>query len=373
MGKNSQILGMDGVDLTFRKEALIAIATKAQGRETGARGLRNILEEIMLDVMYDLPSLQGVKKCVINKEVIDQNQAPKLTYLNRPKGLPASTFDHLEVVTWKDLRVFTLSREQFFGLTRSDYDVSDATNDEDIIGEVMETIDDVVWPFDDFGIAFKGFLPGVRITVHVSVDLAGKAALVTLLWWLSSLNIVMCSTVVPMEPYCQEDRRRSGLFMQINGAAGSQEAADFSRARFVQSQQPLLCVVNLCYALMSSDLSLQGIRSEMNRQQRRAAEREGRTDPETTYKIVLNRRNVTLRDVARDAVEGKRLKPGFPVRRHVVNAIERTRLGKLENVRSHQRGGKPGPGPGYLVNFINIETKTTAKHSEHNEPPPPVT
>jgi ATP-dependent Clp protease ATP-binding subunit ClpX len=84
-----KIIGMDGVDLTFTKEALIAIAIKAQGRQTGARGLRSILEEVMLDVMYDLPSLQGVKKCVINKEVIDQNQAPKLIYLNRPKGLPA--------------------------------------------------------------------------------------------------------------------------------------------------------------------------------------------------------------------------------------------------------------------------------------------
>ena len=54
---------------TFTKEALIAIAIRAQSRKTGARGLRSILEEVMLDVMYDLPSLQGVKKCVINKEV----------------------------------------------------------------------------------------------------------------------------------------------------------------------------------------------------------------------------------------------------------------------------------------------------------------
>jgi ATP-dependent Clp protease ATP-binding subunit ClpX len=84
-----KIIGMDGVDLTFTKEALIAIAIKAQGRKTGARGLRSILEEVMLDVMYDLPSLQGVKKCVINKEVIDKNQEPKLIYVDRPKGLPA--------------------------------------------------------------------------------------------------------------------------------------------------------------------------------------------------------------------------------------------------------------------------------------------
>jgi ATP-dependent Clp protease ATP-binding subunit ClpX len=84
-----KIMGMDGVDLTFTKEALIAIATKAQGRKTGARGLRSILEEVMLDVMYDLPSLQGVKKCVINKEVIEKKEQPTLIYADRPKDLPA--------------------------------------------------------------------------------------------------------------------------------------------------------------------------------------------------------------------------------------------------------------------------------------------
>ena len=84
-----KIMNMDGVDLTFTKEALIAIAIKAQGRKTGARGLRSILEEVMLDVMYDLPSLQGVKKCVINKEVIDRKEQPTLIYADRPKDLPA--------------------------------------------------------------------------------------------------------------------------------------------------------------------------------------------------------------------------------------------------------------------------------------------
>jgi ATP-dependent Clp protease ATP-binding subunit ClpX len=84
-----KIMGMDGVDLTFTKEALIAIATRAQGRKTGARGLRSILEEVMLDVMYDLPSLQGVKRCVINKNVIDKGEQPTLIYADRPKGLPA--------------------------------------------------------------------------------------------------------------------------------------------------------------------------------------------------------------------------------------------------------------------------------------------
>ena len=84
-----KILGMDGVELTFTKEALIAIAIRAQSRKTGARGLRSILEEIMLDVMYDLPSLQGVKKCVINKEVVDKKEQPTLIYAERPKDQSA--------------------------------------------------------------------------------------------------------------------------------------------------------------------------------------------------------------------------------------------------------------------------------------------
>ena len=84
-----KILGMDGVELTFTKEALIAIAIKAQSRKTGARGLRSILEEIMLDVMYDLPSLTGVKKCVINKEVVEKKEQPTLIFAERPKDQSA--------------------------------------------------------------------------------------------------------------------------------------------------------------------------------------------------------------------------------------------------------------------------------------------
>jgi ATP-dependent Clp protease ATP-binding subunit ClpX len=84
-----KIMGMDGVELTFTKEALIAIAIKAQSRKTGARGLRSILEEIMLDVMYDLPSLTGVKKCVVNKEVVEKREAPTLVFAERPKDQSA--------------------------------------------------------------------------------------------------------------------------------------------------------------------------------------------------------------------------------------------------------------------------------------------
>jgi len=84
-----KILGMDGVELTFTKDALVAIAIKAQSRKTGARGLRSILEEVMLDIMYDLPSLQGVKKCVITKDVIEKREQPTLVYAERPKDQSA--------------------------------------------------------------------------------------------------------------------------------------------------------------------------------------------------------------------------------------------------------------------------------------------
>ncbi len=84
-----KILSMDGVELTFTKDALVAIAIKAQGRKTGARGLRSILEEVMLDVMYDLPSLTNVKKCVITKDTIEKREQPTLVYAERPKDQTA--------------------------------------------------------------------------------------------------------------------------------------------------------------------------------------------------------------------------------------------------------------------------------------------
>ncbi|MBV8339818.1 MAG: ATP-dependent Clp protease ATP-binding subunit ClpX, partial [Candidatus Eremiobacteraeota bacterium] len=79
----------DGIELSFTKEALVAIAHRAQSRKTGARGLRSILEEVMLDVMYDLPSLTNVKKCIINKEAIESGQAPVLIPTGQTKDVPA--------------------------------------------------------------------------------------------------------------------------------------------------------------------------------------------------------------------------------------------------------------------------------------------
>ena len=71
---------LDGVELEFTKEALEAIAIKAMKRKTGARGLRSIVENILLDTMYDLPSMDNVKKVLVDKETVDQLQSPKLIY-----------------------------------------------------------------------------------------------------------------------------------------------------------------------------------------------------------------------------------------------------------------------------------------------------
>jgi len=73
---------MEGVDLEFREDALKAIAHKAMERKTGARGLRSIVEGVLLDTMYDLPSIEDVSKVVIDETVIKGESAPILLYEN---------------------------------------------------------------------------------------------------------------------------------------------------------------------------------------------------------------------------------------------------------------------------------------------------
>ena len=75
-----KLFEMDGVKLKFAKGALQAIARKALARESGARGLRAIMEEAMLDVMYDVPSKQGIKEVVVNEEAILQGDPPLIVY-----------------------------------------------------------------------------------------------------------------------------------------------------------------------------------------------------------------------------------------------------------------------------------------------------
>lgn len=78
----SALFDLEGVDLEFREEALTAIAKKAMSRNTGARGLRSIVEAILLDTMYDLPSVDNVSKVVIDESVINAESAPILIYEN---------------------------------------------------------------------------------------------------------------------------------------------------------------------------------------------------------------------------------------------------------------------------------------------------
>jgi ATP-dependent Clp protease ATP-binding subunit ClpX len=73
-----KMLEIDDVELEFETDALTEIAKKAIERKTGARGLRSIIEGIMLDVMFDLPSRDDITKCTITKETVVENIAPKL-------------------------------------------------------------------------------------------------------------------------------------------------------------------------------------------------------------------------------------------------------------------------------------------------------
>jgi ATP-dependent Clp protease ATP-binding subunit ClpX len=72
------LLGLDGVNLEFTPDGLEAIADKALQQKTGARGLRTVVEEVLLDVMYDIPSLQGVARCLITGDVIRKTVPPLL-------------------------------------------------------------------------------------------------------------------------------------------------------------------------------------------------------------------------------------------------------------------------------------------------------
>ncbi|MBS1187819.1 MAG: clpX [Burkholderiaceae bacterium] len=82
----SKLLEMEGAELEIRPAALQAIAKKALARKTGARGLRSILEHVLLDVMYDLPTQQDVVKVVIDENTITQDAKPLLIYQEQQKA-----------------------------------------------------------------------------------------------------------------------------------------------------------------------------------------------------------------------------------------------------------------------------------------------
>jgi ATP-dependent Clp protease ATP-binding subunit ClpX len=76
---------MEGAELEFRDESLGAIARKAMERKTGARGLRTIVENVLLDTMYELPSAENICKVVIDENVILGHSAPILVYETEKK------------------------------------------------------------------------------------------------------------------------------------------------------------------------------------------------------------------------------------------------------------------------------------------------
>ncbi|MFL5056215.1 MAG: ATP-dependent Clp protease ATP-binding subunit ClpX [Microvirga sp.] len=78
-----RLFEMESIDLTLAEEALGAIARKAIDRKTGARGLRSIMEGILLDTMFDLPSLEGVEEVVISREVVEGTARPLYIYADR--------------------------------------------------------------------------------------------------------------------------------------------------------------------------------------------------------------------------------------------------------------------------------------------------
>ncbi|TQV86620.1 ATP-dependent Clp protease ATP-binding subunit ClpX [Aliikangiella coralliicola] len=85
----SKLFDMEGVTLEFRDDALRAVAQKAMIRKTGARGLRSILEKVLLDTMYDLPSMEGVTKVAIDAAVVDGESEPLLIYESQDKKVAA--------------------------------------------------------------------------------------------------------------------------------------------------------------------------------------------------------------------------------------------------------------------------------------------
>ena len=81
-----KLFELDNVRLRFTQNALRAIAAKSMQRKTGARGLRTIMESIMMDIMYRLPSMQEIKECVVNKAVVEEGAEPLLFYDQEAKS-----------------------------------------------------------------------------------------------------------------------------------------------------------------------------------------------------------------------------------------------------------------------------------------------
>jgi ATP-dependent Clp protease ATP-binding subunit ClpX len=89
MKQYQRLFEMESVSLTFAEDAMRAVAHKAIKRKTGARGLRSIMEGILLDTMFELPGLNGVEEIVVNKEVVEGRVPPLYIYSERQSEAPA--------------------------------------------------------------------------------------------------------------------------------------------------------------------------------------------------------------------------------------------------------------------------------------------
>ena len=96
-----KLLELDNVELEFEKEALEAIVDKAIERKTGARGLRSIIEEIMRDIMFDIPSNPKIEKCIVTKETVLEGKEPKLI-INPNKEVTKTTVKRQRKTTNKN-------------------------------------------------------------------------------------------------------------------------------------------------------------------------------------------------------------------------------------------------------------------------------
>ncbi|MBQ7152326.1 MAG: ATP-dependent Clp protease ATP-binding subunit ClpX, partial [Clostridia bacterium] len=82
-----ELFSVDGIELKFDEDALKAIADRAVVRKTGARGLRAILEDVMKNIMFELPSEEDIASCTITKEMVENGAAPILTLKNGQQKL----------------------------------------------------------------------------------------------------------------------------------------------------------------------------------------------------------------------------------------------------------------------------------------------
>lgn len=87
----SRLFDMEGVEIDFRDDSLHAVAKKAMERKTGARGLRTILEDVLLDTMYEIPSLENVSKVVLDESVIGGENQPYIIYENNEPPAKAAS------------------------------------------------------------------------------------------------------------------------------------------------------------------------------------------------------------------------------------------------------------------------------------------